>query len=382
MPAGMNRQEENRMRNRLVLVNIRRVLFASVAGLFVIPVLLILNKNFADPAIAETMRGALIIFELLDLMSVVMSYMLLQSKNITACTVAYRTFWLVYEVFSFLIVYSNIMSGAKTTFYAVMLATLTLAPIMSMGEQMYYLVLQGVYAIFVMVNFGVNMNDVVNVAILNVLFIAMSRLMYKSQIERYSLKAKQKEASDTAHLDRLTGLLNRDGLERRLSDVVNNCVRSHKRLSIIMADIDELGEYNTAFGNGRGDDCIRVVAGEIRKMSMRSTDILARLEAGRFVIVFEGGDDIEPVRLAERIRQAVYGRRIIQSRHASTECVSVSIGVASSVPRSERDFYDLYDEAEDSLLEAKERGRNVTIYDEQMYGRAPESKTRTRRAAY
>lgn len=382
MPAGLNRQEQNKLNNRLVLENIRRVLFASLASIVVIPILLVLNKYFADDAIAQTMSGALTIFEVISVLSVIMSYMLLQSKNIAACKLAYRSFWVVFEIFSFLVVYSNIMSGARTTFYAIMLAALMLAPIMGMGEQMYYIVIQLVYAAFLLVKFGVNMNDVVNVAILNIAFFGASRIIYRSQIERYALRARQKEANETAHLDRLTGLLNRDGLEKRLSSVVDDCVRSHKRISLLLVDIDELSEYNSAFGNSRGDDCIRVVSGEIRKMSMRNTDILARLEAGRFVIVLEGGDDIGPVRLAERIRQAVYGRRIIQSRHASTECVSVSIGVASGVPRSQREFYDLYDEADDALLEAKERGRNVTIYDEQMYGRAPEVGSRQRRTAY
>ena len=77
---------------------------------------------------------------------------------------------------------------------------------------------------------------------------------------------------------------------------------------------------------------------------------------------------MEPLALAEKVRQNVERKRIPHGRRAANSFVTVSLGVASCVPKSEGDFSELYDEAEDALFDAKERGKNVTVYDEQVYG--------------
>ena len=116
------------------------------------------------------------------------------------------------------------------------------------------------------------------------------------------------------------------------------------------------------------DECIRQVSDIIRQTILRNTDTICRLDGGRFIAFMEGGSDMEPVALAEKVRANVERKRIPHGRRAANPFVTVSIGVASCIPRYENSFTELYDEAEDALFEAKERGRNVTVYDEQVYG--------------
>ena len=135
-------------------------------------------------------------------------------------------------------------------------------------------------------------------------------------------------------------------------------------------------KYNDSFGVDHGDDCIRSVAEYISQIILRNTDTICRLSGGRFIVFMEGGSDMEPVALAEKIRSNVERKRIPHGRRAGNSFVTVSIGVASCIPKYESSFTEMYDEAEDALFEAKENGRNVTVYEEQIYGKV------SRRAAY
>ena len=77
---------------------------------------------------------------------------------------------------------------------------------------------------------------------------------------------------------------------------------------------------------------------------------------------------MEPVRLAEKIRTVIEQKRIPQGRRAVNPFVTVSIGAASCIPRFEKDYNETYDEAEEALYSAKDQGRNITVYEEQVFG--------------
>ena len=77
---------------------------------------------------------------------------------------------------------------------------------------------------------------------------------------------------------------------------------------------------------------------------------------------------MEPVRLAEKIRTVIEQKRIPHGRRAYSQFVTVSIGAASCIPKSEKDYAETYDEAEEAMYNAKEQGRNVTVYEEQIFG--------------
>lgn len=367
MGSRLSRQELSKIRKKLVLENIRRVFFASAAALLLIPVMMLINGKTASE-FSATFKNALILFEVFSGVSLAVSAFALSSHNINLSRTVYRTFWLIFEMFSFVVIYADKVGGNHFTFYAGMAAALFLVPVMGLNEQMYYDVLLAVYTVFMGVKFGMSPMEIFDIIFINVIFIVMSRYLYSQLTEKLILREQAREVRDGETIDQMTGLLNRKGFEKRAYASIYECIGSRRRSAMLIVDIDDMSKYNDSFGTDRGDECIRTVAGVIRQVALRNTDMISRIDGGRFLIYMEGGNDMLPVGLAEKLRAAVENKRIPHGRRAANQFVTVSIGIASCVPHNESDFSELYDEAEDSLCEAKERGKNIIVYDEQIFG--------------
>ena len=367
MGSLFSKQEEIKVRRRLEAENIRRVFCTALVCAGIIPVFIIINK-LSGSISSGVLNGALAGFEFVYLIAAGLSFYAIRSHDGRLSTVINRTFWIVLEISSFIMVYANVHDGAGLTMYAVMLAALTLIPMMTMNEQMYYMVIQAVFVSFLEIKFKGSAAGIFNIVILNGLFFGLSRFIFKVHCENITLKDKMSERTDNEGNDELTGLLNHRGLEKRIFDLTRECIRERRRLSVLMVDMDDLQCYNDTYGTSKADSCIRVVGDIVRQVSLRNTDLICRLYGGKFLICMQGGDEMEPVRLAEKIRSVVEQKRMVHGRRAQNQFVTVSIGAASCIPKSEKDYAETYDEAEESLLDAKEQGKNITVYEEQVYG--------------
>ena len=361
------REDKIKIRQRIAAENIRRVLYTSVICAIVIPVYILINKLSGSEA-SGIVNGALIGFEFIYLIAAGISFYTIRNHDNRTANIVFRSFWGVFEVTSFILIFSNMHDGQGLTVYSAMLAALMLVPMMTPVEQMYYAIPQLLFVVFLQIRSGGNGSGYFSLVVLNGLMYTLSRIFYRTHCENIINKEKLSEKSENVHNDPLTGLLNHRGLEKRTFELTRECIRERRRLSVLMIDFDDLACYNDTYGSERGDRCISALADVIRQISLRNTDLISRIHGGKFLVVMEGGDDMEPVRLAEKIRTVIEQKRIPHGRRAGNQFVTVSIGAASCIPRSENDYTETYDEAEDSLFTAKEQGKNVTIYEEQMFG--------------
>lgn len=367
MGSSFVRQEQYNIHKKLVLENIRRVFFACLACVAIVPVMLWLKKS-PTSEFAQIEHGVLVCFEIFSGIGLIVSYTAFRTKDIRLSKMIVRSFWLLFELFSFVIIYADKTGGADFSFYSIMATALFIVPAISVSEQIYYLVLLAVYSVFMAIKFDISNIEIFNMSVSVAMLFTMSRLSYASLEQRFKLMEHEREVRDGESIDTLTGLLNRKGLEKRAYASIPACISSKRRISLLMIDIDEMGKYNDAFGPDYGDECIKEVSKLVKQIVLRNTDMICRLSGGRFLVYMEGGNDMEPVTLGEKVRTNVERKRIAHGRRASNMFVTVTVGVASCIPRSEADFSELYDEAEDSLFEGKERGKNVTVYEEQIYG--------------
>ena len=67
---------------------------------------------------------------------------------------------------------------------------------------------------------------------------------------------------ETALQDGLTGIHNRRRLDGHLQRVWQQCVREHKPVALLFADIDHFKAYNDRYGHQAGDEALKAVAGE------------------------------------------------------------------------------------------------------------------------
>lgn len=159
--------------------------------------------------------------------------------------------------------------------------------------------------------------------------------------------------------DPLTSLYNRRYLVERLKDEVDRCNRYGRSLSFMMADIDHFKKYNDTYGHQRGDELLKMVAGEFRHL-MRKLDFVARYGGEEFAVVMPETGFQEALHLAERIRESIRMLSVPGDKSLQGERITVSIGIAE-LPIHATDMESLIREADRALYRAKNEGRDRVI---------------------
>ena len=176
-----------------------------------------------------------------------------------------------------------------------------------------------------------------------------------------------KQLSQLALLDSLTKVYNRRSFDRQLKREWGNLKRIPAPLSLIMCDVDCFKIYNDVYGHQQGDLCLQQVAQAIASALKRPGDILARYGGEEFAIILPYTPQPGASQVAEIIRKTVKDLKIPHHNSSVDSVVTLSLGVASTVPNS-LDYPQLLIEAADlALYQAKERGRDcVAVYPESI----------------
>ncbi|MCL6439922.1 MAG: GGDEF domain-containing protein [Thermoleophilum sp.] len=154
-----------------------------------------------------------------------------------------------------------------------------------------------------------------------------------------------------AVIDELTGLFNRRALEAKIAELVAVSRAGEQQVTLIVGDIDRFKLINDEHGHARGDAVLAEVAQRLRD-ELRAFDSVYRLGGEEFVILLPGVDEEAGAGIAERLRTAV-ARQAIEGL-----AVTMSFGVAATVPDEVFDFDRLFRAADGALYRAKRAGRD------------------------
>ncbi|PIV33392.1 MAG: hypothetical protein COS34_07975 [Lysobacterales bacterium CG02_land_8_20_14_3_00_62_12] len=163
------------------------------------------------------------------------------------------------------------------------------------------------------------------------------------------LEIANRQLSELATVDSLTGILNRRALESGLSREWRRCLDQHRAIAALMIDVDHFKQYNDQFGHLEGDAVLRRLAAEFRQLYDPSRELLARFGGEEFVMILP---DVALAEAAERAQQ--FCQRLRQAALP----VTISIGVASTVPTQSDDPQQLLRRADVALYRAKHLGRD------------------------
>ena len=157
--------------------------------------------------------------------------------------------------------------------------------------------------------------------------------------------------------DPLTGLSNRRHFAQVLEAEWQRALRARTSLGAVMVDIDQFKQYNDHYGHQGGDACLRIVAATLGTHFRVGTDLVARYGGEEFAIVMPGADYTATYLAADRARIAVAKLR---EPHAGADrgFVTISMGVASTIPSQPTGAEQLFSAADGALYEAKKQGRN------------------------
>jgi diguanylate cyclase (GGDEF)-like protein len=179
----------------------------------------------------------------------------------------------------------------------------------------------------------------------------------KISAQTSALAHANEELQRLLELDALTGVYNRRYLDLSLKTRGEAAIADHAPLGVIMVDVDHFKIYNDKLGHRAGDDCLRDVAHAIVANVRAGTDIVTRYGGEEFAVLVPGLSLDDTQALGERVRAAIETLDIPHP-HAGHAKVTVSVGVAASVPETAEMLDRLINEADAALYRSKHLGRN------------------------
>nr|WP_242032555.1 diguanylate cyclase [Coleofasciculus sp. FACHB-64] len=172
------------------------------------------------------------------------------------------------------------------------------------------------------------------------------------------LEAANQKLQRLATLDGLTGLPNRRRFDEYLDQEWRRLRREKVPLSLILCDIDFFKLYNDTYGHQAGDTCLITVASAIAQAVKRPADLVARYGGEEFAVILPNTTQNGALQVAEEIRVAVQDLKIVHSHSLVSQYVTLSLGVATTVPDCDTSPEILLKTADEALYQAKALGRD------------------------
>lgn len=176
---------------------------------------------------------------------------------------------------------------------------------------------------------------------------------------RHELEASNAKLRILSSLDGLTSLPNRRMFDEIIDREWKRAMRNRTPLSLILADIDHFKAYNDSYGHIEGDSCLKLVAKGLASALYRDFDSIARYGGEEFAAVLSDTDINGAESIARRILASVAALGIEHNASPTAGHVTVSLGVASSVPDKGSSATRLLNMADKALYLAKSSGRNT-----------------------
>lgn len=171
--------------------------------------------------------------------------------------------------------------------------------------------------------------------------------------------AAEYELAINATTDVLTGLCNRRRFDEIFDKEWCQAQLAQQPMGLLVIDADHFKAYNDRFGHQAGDVALIAIADCIAKGVTCHTDLVARYGGEEFVVLLPGRGLEEALGIADAIRFNIICLRT-QQQGRTDSTPTISVGVASMVPREGLYPRDLFKAADTAVYEAKLRGRNRT----------------------
>ena len=199
----------------------------------------------------------------------------------------------------------------------------------------------------------------------------LSSFMLRKQTEQALTRANT-ELQRLATLDGLTQLANRRKFDEYIHTEWRRALRDGQPISLLLCDVDHFKRYNDCYGHQAGDACLRWVAHALQDQANRASDLAARYGGEEFAIILPSTDLSGAVAVAEHVVSAVRELTIPHEGSSVSDCITVSVGVASAIPRTGTLPTRLIAQADRNLYQAKAMGRNCVCGDSGLWSEAEE----------
>ncbi|QSX31103.1 GGDEF domain-containing protein [Shewanella cyperi] len=183
------------------------------------------------------------------------------------------------------------------------------------------------------------------------------------QMDEQLSRLQQRLGQETglAQKDAITGLHNRSALNQHLQQQWLRALRHGDNLSLLLLSPDKLQQYDgTPLGPLPHPSFIRVIQ-LLELHCNRADDFLAHVRDDTLALVLSGTDLEQAVKQAQKLCQLTLSADIPAPLKASNPRITLSVGIASQVPRSAHAWDSLLQDAEAALVQARAQGGNQAL---------------------
>jgi diguanylate cyclase len=167
------------------------------------------------------------------------------------------------------------------------------------------------------------------------------------------LEAKLEQMSELVREDKLTGSLNRRGLEDVLEREFARSERRASPLCIALLDLDDFKRLNDIYGHNAGDEAL-VHLVRVVKDTLRTMDVIGRFGGEEFLVVLPDTTVEIAIQTVTRLQRELT-KRIFMHENAKL-LMTFSAGVALRAPGEDQAC--LIKRADEALYKAKKAGKN------------------------
>ncbi len=157
--------------------------------------------------------------------------------------------------------------------------------------------------------------------------------------------------------DRLTGLPNRDRALMLLAQACRKAISRGREGALLTLDLDDFKQINDTLGHAFGDRVLIEVAARLRE-AVRDHDVVARLGADEFMVMFEEIDADAALQRAELLLRAL---RMPLPPGEAPIVLDASVGLVA-FPQAGADAEVALRRAEIAMYDAKDGRRGVVVY--------------------
>lgn len=196
----------------------------------------------------------------------------------------------------------------------------------------------------------------------NFLLERQNGLLLEENNKRRRAETALQEANEKLHqlvvMDSLTEVANRRHFDDRLQQEWQRSAREQVSLSLILCDIDYFKFYNDTYGHLAGDACLKQVARAITRAVKRPADLVARYGGEEFAAILPNTNFQGALHVAQSIQIEVLHLQIVHASSCGNDYITLSQGIASTVPSYQTSPDVLIADADKALYQAKQQGRN------------------------
>jgi diguanylate cyclase (GGDEF)-like protein len=163
-----------------------------------------------------------------------------------------------------------------------------------------------------------------------------------------------------ASIDMLSGLANRRGFQSRLDFEWMKAQQYESELSLLMIDVDHFKSFNDTYGHPEGDACLTRLGETLSGIAAETMGFAGRYGGEEFCLLLPNTDPARAREIGETVRATVQNLAIPHAG-SSYQSVTVSVGVAGTLPNDRQRPGDLIEAADAALYAAKRGGRNAVV---------------------